>query len=269
MKNNVLLQLVFAVALFVSVFLGLSQINWVSIFHVEEVTAATEEKLGELFWDIFQADQKEVKNPKVYDAVDSIVSKLILSTRITRGEIKLHIVKNDEINAFALPDNHLVVFTGLINECRKPEELAGVIAHELGHMERRHVMKKLSREIGTATLIAMTSGGGSGSEAIKRALSTLSSKAYERRLEREADLFAVDAMVEAGINPEPFADFLGRLADHENESVDLTWLSSHPASEHRAEYVLDYWEERELELAEKPVISAQSWEAMKQMMEDR
>jgi predicted Zn-dependent protease len=76
------------------------------------------------------------------------------------------VLNNDEINAFALPNGHLIVYSGLILNSDNQEELIGFICHEIAHIALNHIMKRLVKEIGTSVLISMTTGNG-GSEIIK------------------------------------------------------------------------------------------------------
>ncbi|MFM9027312.1 MAG: peptidase M48, partial [Bacteroidota bacterium] len=111
-----LIQGVLSVALFLLMWTGLSRIDWVSFFRISEVSDKTEEKLGELFWDLFKSSEREFKQPFVVNSVDTIVSKICKANHIDRNSIKVHLLEKDDVNAFALPDGHLVIFTGLISE---------------------------------------------------------------------------------------------------------------------------------------------------------
>ena len=92
--------------------------------------------------------------------IDSIFSKICEANNINKETIKLHITESAEVNAFALPNKHLVINTGLIAEVNNQAELAGVIGHEIAHMEQDHVMKKLVKEVGLAVVVMITSGNG-------------------------------------------------------------------------------------------------------------
>jgi predicted Zn-dependent protease len=137
-----------------------------------------------------------------------------------------------------------------------------VLAHEIGHIELRHVMSKLVREIGTSVLVNMTMGGGDGGQ-IGEVVGVLSSKAFDRDMEREADLKAVDYLTVAQIDPHPFADFLYLTGNGESEEA-FEWLSTHPSSKERMEYVLEEIGKRQFEV--KPVIAASTWENVRSKM---
>lgn len=261
--GKIAFQALLIVTLFFATWLGLSQIDWLQLFEVEEKTDTLEEKLGNLFWEMIDKTEKEITQEDIYDPVDSLLSAICTANYIDRDKIKLHIVRKSEINAFALPGNHMVVYTGLIMEADNQGEVVGVIGHELGHLELNHVMKKLVKEVGLTALIGMTSGG--GGELAAELLRTLSSKAYDRNLEKEADIQSVDYLLEANINPEDFANFLYKLGSDQPDFVrHLTWISTHPESKERAEYIIEYTTDNLPEDVNfESVLSDQSWDSLK------
>src|SRR5690606_33417329 len=192
----------------------------------------------------FRKSDREVKDKLVTHSLDSILVKLCDHNDIPKEGIKLHILENNEVNAFALPDGHLVVYTGLIAACESPEELAGVMAHELAHIELDHVMKRLVKEVGLSVLIATATGSGGG-EAIGEIARLVSSSAFDRRQEKEADMTAVDYMAAADIDPEPFGEFLYRLGGESGRMNEyLAWISTYPDSRERGEYIIGYAREK-------------------------
>jgi predicted Zn-dependent protease len=244
----------------------LSKIDWLTVFKVQKVTNKTEEKLGNLFWEIFQKTEKENKNPFVVNTIDSIVTQICTANKIQREIVKVHILNKDDINAFALPNGHLIVYTGLIINSDNQEELSGVICHEIAHINLNHVMKKLVKEIGLSVLISMTTGNG-GSEVIKETAKLLSSSAFDRSLEKEADIKAVDYLIKAKINPNPFADFLFKLSEIENDATQyLTWISTHPDSKERAEYIIEYSKDKKSNYS--ALISIATWEKLKENLKE-
>jgi beta-barrel assembly-enhancing protease len=265
MKKTVIQGLI-TILLFFGTWLALSQIDWVKVFKVQKVTDKTEQKLGELFWEVFKKTEKENKNIHVINAIDSIVSHICKANKIDRETIKIHILNKDDINAFALPNGHLIVYSGLILNSDNHEELTGVICHEIAHIALNHVMKKLVKEIGLSVLISMTTGNG-GTEVIKETAKMLSSSAFDRSLEKEADIKAVDYLIIANVNPEPFANFLYKLSDKEHEATKyLTWISTHPDSKERAEYIIEYSKSKLTDY--KPILSNEAWNKLKEELKD-
>lgn len=264
--KKTLIQGLISVVLFFATWFVLMQVDWMTIFQVQKASDKTEEKLGELFWEGFKNSELEIKNAFVLNAVDSIVNKICIENEIDRGLIKVHILNDIEVNAFALPDGHLVIYSGLILNSDKSEELAGVIAHEMAHIQLNHVMQKLLKEIGISVLVSMTTGNGGG-ELVRESAKILSSTAFDRKLEKEADIKAVDYLVKAKINPELFANFLYKLSHKEHELVQyLTWISTHPESKERAKYIIEYCKGKTGETEQ--VLTDETWELMKLKLTD-
>lgn len=254
------------ILLFFGIWAVLSQINWVKILNVQQATDKTAQKLGELFLEVFQKAEKEIKNIQVINSVDSIVAHICKENQIDRESIKVHILNNDEINAFALPNGHLIIYSGLILNSDNQEELAGVICHEIAHIELNHVMKKLVKEIGLSALISMTTGNG-GTEVIRETAKTLSSSAFDRSLEKDADIKAVDYLINAKVNPEPFANFLYKLSLKEHEATKyLTWISTHPDSKERAAYIVENSKNKLTDY--QPILSSEAWDKLKEELRD-
>ena len=257
---KLILKFLFLVGLFFASWFALRQIDWMTVLNVPKMTKSTEEKLGELFWDLFKQTEDQVHSREVEGNIDTLVTHLCRKNNIDRSNIKLHVVRKDMVNAFTLPDDHMVVLTGLIDATENEAELMGVLAHEMAHMQKNHVMKKLMKEIGLSVLISMTNGG--SGEAIRQAVQTISSTAYDRDLEREADITAVDYLINANVDPEGFATMLYRMSDKEKHIPrQLFWITTHPDSKERAEAIIAYVKGKSFE--KKAVLSKGLWEELK------
>ena len=266
MTNKTILQGFALLIAFFGLFLALSQVDFVSIFHVKEIRSSSENKIGDLIWDEIESSGTIITNDSVTTTLDKLIAPICEESNIKRDSLKIHIVVNDDVNAFALPDNHLVVFTGLIKKCKNQEALQGVLGHEIAHISNNHVMKKLSKEIGLTVLLSATTGG-KGGAIVKEILKTLSSSAYDRTLEKEADMASVDYLLKANINPEPFADFMFELAQKKEESDSLYWISTHPESEERANYILSYLKDKKYKKI--PTLTEKNWENYKKLVADK
>lgn len=263
--EKLIVQGVVIVAIFFATYFALRQVDWMGMFKVEETTDDLEEKLGDLFWDTYRRIERESHDVFVKNTVDSLFTELCDANKIERSKFKLHILEKDEINAFALPGDHMVIYTGLIRDCDNEEELTGVIGHELAHLEKNHVMKRLVREVGLSTLVAMVSGSNSP-EMIASTAKMLSSSAFDRRLEKEADITSIDYLIKADVNPEPFADFLYRMADHSGQGSEyMAWLSTHPESKERATYLIEYIKDKKIK--KRKVLTHGTWERMLKTLE--
>ena len=259
-----LLMLFIVVAVFAGLWFVVSSVDWVKLFKLEKITQRTEQKLGDLLWETYSANETEVKSPIVYKAVDSLVTQMCKANAIDRTTIKLHVFEKSEVNAFAFPGGHLVVFTGLINASENQDELIGVVGHELAHIQLRHVMKKLTKEIGLSVLISIATGSGDGA-VVGKIVKMLTSTAFDRTLEKQADIKAVDYMIKASIDPLPLADFMQRLADKQEMESYMVWMSTHPESAARASYIREYAVKWEYE--KQQILSNSTWSKVKKAVE--
>jgi predicted Zn-dependent protease len=235
MKKLIVL-LLFIVLAFGGCYYVYSKINWSGLFGVKKITENLDEQLGDVFWKSYSAEMVEVKDVKIVEPVQQMVRNICSDNNIAPSSINVHVVENKEINAFAMPGRHLVVHTGLIDFADHQEEIAGVIAHEIAHIESGHVVKKLGKEIGLSILMNLTLGD-IGGEVVRNALSTITSTAYDRSLEKEADLKAVDYMIAAKMNPTYLASFLEKLDKQSQTPEVLQWVSTHPDSKERVRYI--------------------------------
>ncbi len=247
---------------FLGAWLAFSQVDFMKLFNAERAGDRTEYKLGKIFWESIERQEEVVTNDSVNDGVRKILDRIAEENGVEKDSIKLHIVSKDEVNAFAMPGNHMVVYTGLITESKNEAELAGVIGHELAHLEKNHVMKKLAKEVGLALLLQMATGG-QGSEMVGESVRMLSSSAYDRKLEREADMSSVDYLLKAGIDPRPFADFLYRMAQGADVPSAVYWVSTHPESAERAKAVLRYASGKKF--TKKEVLQPSEWKAIQKI----
>lgn len=263
MKKIIIQGLIIIASFFVTWFL-LKQVNWMKIFKVEQITKSTDEKLGDLFWDMISKTEKEIYDLDIKFPVDSILKRICTANSIDKDRIKVHIIESDEINAFALPNNHLVIYTSLLKSVDNESELAGVMSHEIAHLELDHVMKKLVKEFGLSILISMTANG--NAQAIKDAIKNISSTAYDRNLEKEADIKAVDYLSNAKVNPEGLANFLYKINKSNAISEHLTWISTHPGAKERSEYIIEYAGKKSKNF--EPILTDKTWENLKSAVTD-
>jgi Zn-dependent protease with chaperone function len=157
-----------------------------------------------------------------------------LGARLTRGSrfsYEFHVANDPAINAFAMPGGVVVVHTGLLRAVKRPEELAGVLAHEVQHVELRHSLKALIKEMGLRGLWA-TATGDLGSTVAGQAAVKLTSLRFSRDAEREADQHGFATLVSQNIDPQGMVDFFGTMKAEAGASPPA-WLSTHPDSDAR------------------------------------
>ena len=265
MIKKTLLQGMIVVVAFMAIWLALSQVDFVTLFDIRKKTLDTEQKIGEILWNSVKRTKKVVTEDSVIKPVNKLIQKLAEENNINLAKIKLHIIAQDEVNAFAMPDNHLIIYTGLIAACDNEGALAGVLGHEIAHMEKNHVMKKLVKEMGLSVLLSMA-GGHSGATA-REATKLLSSSAYDRTLESEADITSVDYLIKSDIDPEEFANMLYKMSKSGALPDGFSWMQTHPDSEDRATAIIEYIEGRPVKKRE--VLSAAEWNAFKRAVDRR
>ena len=135
------------------------------------------------------------------------------------------------VNAMALPGGYIFVFRGLLDQARSQDELIGVLAHEMAHVDRRHPMQAMVRSYGTSILSDMMFGG----SAMGGISSTLMSMSYSRKAEEQADAAGIATLQRAGLSTDGLADFFDRLSTkEEKDAFGLPdFLSTHPNTEAR------------------------------------
>ena len=139
-------------------------------------------------------------------------------------------------NAFALPSGIIVMTDELVHLAQKDDEIVGVLAHELGHVKRRHAMRSLLEGSITALVIAGVTGDiASATSLAAAAPAVLLQNKYSRNNELEADRYAIDLMRRGGIDPRDFAALLTRMekADAPKGAGIPPFLSSHPTTAER------------------------------------
>ena len=256
--KKLLTEFILLATLFFGTWYGLSRIDWISLFKIDQASADLEQKVGDLLWKSLKSSEGEITSDSVTSSINVLLDHLCKKNHIDREKIKIHVLKNGEINAFALPDKHLVIYSGLIEACQNESEFCGVLSHELAHIQKGHVMNKLVKETGLSVLISMSTGNGN-STVVKKAIEQLSSTAYDRKLETEADLAAVEYMINADMDPEALANFLYRLSD-ENLPEQLYWVSTHPESKQRSVKIMEEIKGRTFQKI--PVIGSSKWTAL-------
>jgi len=253
------------VVIFFGIWFALSQIDFITFFKIDKAKSATEKGVGDMIWDQIKTTEDIIVNDSITKSLDKLLKPLCKENGIERDSLKVHVIQKDDINAFALPDGHLVVYSGLIEASKNEQALIGVLGHEIAHIENNHVMKKLSKEIGFSVLMSVTTGNNNG-RVIREIMHTLSSSAYDRSLEKEADIASVEYMLKAKVDPAPFADFLYEMSfDNKLESA-LSWVNSHPESEERAKYVLEYIKGKKVK--HDSFLTKTEWEAFKKLVKE-
>lgn len=135
-------------------------------------------------------------------------------------------------NAFALPGGRVYVLNGLLEKAESPDELAGVLAHEFGHVAHRDGLRRVIEDGSTGFLIGLLFGDMTGASVVVGAGRGLLSAAYSRDAEASADQYARALLLKLGRSPKPLGDLLLRISGAEKENP-LSIFATHPLTEDR------------------------------------
>lgn len=202
---------------------------------------ATEIELGQQLATQVEEQQRVLDDRQIQEYVAGIAVPLIEASQRDRTGIDYRIRVLDDpnqINAFALPGGPIFVYTGLLllaeNEC----EVAGVLAHEIGHVVGRHSANRLATQLGIS-LAASIALGEQPDELAKLAADLAGAgtmAAFSRDDERESDKYGVAYTVAAGYDPRGLATFFAKLHELEGggqKGVFEGLMASHPATAER------------------------------------
>jgi hypothetical protein len=189
------------------------------------VPVSWERRFGDVL--VGDVDERTCRTEEGQAALDALVAKLTPRHR----ELKVRVADLGMANAIALPGGNIVIFKQLLLEAESPDEAAGVLAHEIAHIENRDVTRAMIRHYGLGVLLTGLGGTTGGN------IDTLLTASHSREAESEADADAIAALKRAGISPAPTARFFARLDEMERRFGGLNeafnYISTHPLSKER------------------------------------
>ena len=223
------------------------------------VPQVLERRLG----DAAAAQIKTIFGGKSCHAVDGqkAFDKLVGTLRAAAGldtAVASSVLATPVPNALALPGGQMLLFSGLIDKAENADEIAGVLAHELGHLKHRDNLRNLIRDGSTSFMIGLLFGDVTGSGAAIFAARTLMSSSYSRDVERSADTFAMDLMQQLGRPTRPMGELLLRVTGKQGGD-GLSILASHPLTEDR----LQRMSEVQQTSNGPPLLTPLEWKALK------
>ena len=185
------------------------------------------------------------QDPKIKAKLLREVAPLMSVLPKTGVEYKFYIAESPIPNAFALPGGHVIVNTGLLDLAERPEEVVGVVAHEVAHVTQKHGFRQIISSAGPFLIFRMFLGGnstgilGQGSQA-------LVAQSFSQEHELEADAVGWQYLVAAHIDPRGLTDMLRKLEAEQHRlgasEMHLQAFSSHPATEKRLRRLDAKWD---------------------------
>ena len=201
------------------------------------VPVAWEERLGEAVIEHLAPPKTRCEDPLRSSAIEAILTTLIAALPQSPYKFKVIVVDNATVNALAAPGGGIVIFRGLLEQTQTPEELAGVLAHEIEHIVQHHSTRALFEHASTGLLMAAVAGDISGLAAFGlETARTLGALRYSRRSEEEADAEGMRLLLVSGLDPAGMIAFFETMRKKDIETPAFpSYLSTHPGSEERIE----------------------------------
>nr|WP_315170558.1 M48 family metallopeptidase [uncultured Flavobacterium sp.] len=222
-------------ALFLLSIIGLSYVYilpWVAEKSVVLIPESYDDTLGGTFVDenyIFGNNQDEKSK-----VLNDFTSGLQLNNK---KKLKFKVIDSEIMNAYALPDGTIVIYTGILKEMKSYDELVGLIGHEAAHVNNRHSMKMLCRNLSGYLFISTILGDVNGVMAVLGDnVNTLQSLSFSREFEREADEEGFDIVTKNHVNPKGMVTLFQRL--QKGHSIEMPeFLSTHPVTKDRIQSI--------------------------------
>jgi len=223
-------------------------------FFLRYVPTTIDEKIGELAESQLVDDITLCGDEEAERALNKILQRLLENVD-TPFTFRVDIGQDDTVNAFALPGGHIVLYGGLIDEAETPEELAGVLAHEMAHVIKRHGVASLAKQLGLQAILLAATGD---TNSVINFGHTLLSMSMSRSQEAEADAVGAEMLAKAGISVKGLQAFFARIAKNQSDYGVLNLLSTHPHGEDRANALTD-----PAGFVLRPLLTNDEWAALK------
>ena len=218
---------------------------------VSAIPVDWEEQIGEVAFRSIETSSAFVEDPALLEQLETLVRPLISAIDDSRYEFKFHIVHDGTLNAFALPGGHVTLHTGLLLRAKRPEEVLGVLAHEIAHVTQRHSLQNMVSSAGAIILVQALVGDVGGLLAVLTENgSFLLRQKFSRDYESDADDIGWKYLVAANIDPRGMIEFFKKIGAESEENAGgmeevLSFLNTHPATSERIAALEAKWEAME------------------------
>ena len=194
--------------------------------------------LGKQLASEVERQAKIINDPVVAEYINRVGQNLVRNSD-AKVPFTIKVVDSEEVNAFALPGGFFFVNSGLIMKADNEAELAGVMAHEIGHVAARHGTRQATRgeiaQLGMIPLIFMGGWTGYGIYQAASVLVPIGFLQFSQRMESEADLLGLEYMYKTGYDPTAFVDFFEKIETLEKRKPGTMSkvFSTHPPTDAR------------------------------------
>ena len=221
-----------------------------------------EEELGADLIDAIAPAEVRCTDPARLEVLERLVERLTAASDVGDYVFRVTLVDDTLVNALAAPGGYLVVFQGLLQQAETPEVVAGVLAHEIQHVVRRHGTSAVLKDLPMILAATVISGGSETAGSLLGATATLGALRYRRGDEAEADREGLGMLRSARIAPDGMIGFFASLAEAEQDASALgSYLSTHPRSADRMAALRVLAEERPY--AAEPLLEDVDWAAVR------
>jgi Zn-dependent protease with chaperone function len=227
----------------------------VSVINTRQETA-----FGERVYQTIIAESKIDSQATIL--AQSFADHLKLSDKYT---IQVTVIKEAEINAFALPGGHIVIHSGILKIMDHSEELVALLGHESTHINKRHSLQAMISRMGLSLFQTISfSGLGGGGDVILKNATSLRQLSFSRNLEREADSDGINLIQENKMDPNGMKELMRHLQQaHKSYLLIPSFLSTHPLTEERIQNANDYMKRNKNYKIAKNVELENIWVAFK------
>ena len=174
----------------------------------------------------------------------------ITNRKFKEEKFKLHHIDDQLINAYYIGDGNIMLFEGLLQKLNTEEQLAALVAHEMGHAVEEHLTEDLERNLGLSILnLLFNHFTDNDYQTITNVAQNLIANGYSREQEQESDIYAVDLMLRSGYDPQGLIELMKIFKENSNNFKLLEFTQTHPIPDSRIDYLEEYIAEKKSEKA--------------------
>lgn len=200
------------------------------------ISPEAEKAFGDMQIAAFGNEFKSCEDKKAAASLEKIINHLVSKSDLKGKSIDVHLYNTPMVNAFALSGNNMAVLTGFLKDTTSEEEIAGVLAHELGHIAHRDALRLTLQSQGYSLMANLMTGSSGAYSGIGQFASIAQTLQYTREKEEAADAYASHLLPKAGYSKRGLANFLGRaLTGTHGKTLqtledNFSFLSTHPTT---------------------------------------